>query len=414
MVYKEMENSKSQNPKEQKKIAILGAGAAGMMAAIEAAKKGHEVHIYDHAKNPGEKIRISGGGRCNFTNKYCTHENFISNNKHFCKSALARYPAATFISMVEKHKISYHEKQPDKRTGQLFCDGKSLEIVDMLVKEMKQAGAKLYLSSEIESIEKKGDKFTLIIGDKHYKYDCIIIATGGPSIPKMGASDFGYRIARQFGHDIVPTTPALVPLTFTDDIKEMTKNLSGVATDSVLTKSDSASFTDDLLFTHRGLSGPAILQISSYWSAGENLSINFVPTKNMVEEIKQAKNDNRKIKLSKFLTQYLPARLAEEFMTRFLSEDTNKNIGDLSSKRIEAIAALINEWKIKPNGSEGYRTAEVTKGGVNTNEIDAKTFESKKCDELYFIGEVVDVTGHLGGHNFQWAWASGYCCGQEI
>jgi len=401
--------------KNTKNIAVIGAGAAGLMAAIEAGKKGHTVRVYDHAKKSGEKIRISGGGRCNFTNLHTTHENFIGNNKHFHKSALSRYPSSTFISMVEKHNITYHEKHPEKETGQLFCDGKSQQIIDMLLDECAQSNVQIHLQKTVETITKNEADFTLIIEDKKHRFDRVIIATGGPSIPKMGASDFGYKIAKQFGHNIIPTEPALVPLTFTDEILNLTKSLSGVAIDSVLVKSDSYQFDDDLLFTHRGLSGPAILQISSYWSAGESLKVNFLSKQDMFDILKTARGEKPKAKIQKFLSQFLPARFIEQMLKLILDEqDSQKNLADFSDKKLQKISDFIHNWTIKPNGSEGYRTAEVTKGGVNTNEIDARTFESKKCEGLYFIGEVLDVTGHLGGHNFQWAWASGYCCGQEI
>lgn len=397
------------------KIVIIGAGAAGLMGAIEAGKKGHEVHVFDHAKKPGEKIRISGGGRCNFTNKYCTHENFISNNKHFCKSPLARYPASTFISMVESYDIAYHEKHPDKQTGQLFCDGKSQEIIDMLLTECQAVKAQIHLEKTIETITKNDPDFTLDIEGQKHRFDKVVIATGGPSIPKMGASDFGYRIARQFGLNIIPTEAALVPLTFTDEVQNLTKSLSGTAINDVFVQSDSFSFTDDLLFTHRGLSGPAVLQISSYWDAGESLKVNLSPDIDYFEAIKAAKNDQPKTKLSKFLNNHLPSRFVESLFGRVLdAEDKGKNLADMSETKIKTLSEHLNAWMIKPNGSEGYRTAEVTRGGIDTDELDSKTFESKRVPGLYFIGECVDVTGHLGGHNFQWAWASGYCCGQEI
>ncbi len=401
------------------KISIIGAGAAGLMAATEAGKKGHEVHVFDHANKAGEKIRISGGGRSNFTNKYCGPENFISTNPHFCKSPLSRYPASFFISMVEKHKIPYHEKQPEKETGQLFCDGKSQEIIDMLLNECHSVQAKIHLGIEVQSITKEEDQFTVKIDQKNHIFDKVIIATGGPSIPKMGASDFGYKIARQFDLNIIPTRPALVPLTFTDEIKNLTKSLSGVSIDSVLIRNDSHKskqfFKDDLLFTHRGLSGPSILQISSYWKAGESLMVNLIPDIDLFAFLKKEKSQNPKKKLPKILNAFLPSRFIETLFGRVLTEgDKNQNIADCSDKKLQEISTHLQNWNLKPNGSEGYRTAEVTLGGVDTNEIDNKTFESKKVAGLYFIGEVIDVTGHLGGHNFQWAWASGYCCGQEI
>ncbi len=397
------------------KVAVIGAGAAGLMCAIEAGKKGHEVTLYDHAKNVGEKIRISGGGRCNFTNKHCSSENFISNNKHFCKSPLSRYPAENFISLVEKHKIPYHEKHPERKTGQLFCDGRSQEIIDMLIHECRDVGVQFYLDTTIESVTHNDPKMTLKIKGKNYDFDKVVIATGGPSIPKMGASDFGYKIAHQFGHNIIHTEPALVPLTFTDETLNFTKNLSGVSIDSVLIRSKTNQFNDDLLFTHRGLSGPAILQISSYWTAGETLTVNLLPDIDLLSDLKQAKLDNPKMKLPKILSRYLPARYVDALFDLVMEEsDKKKNIADYADKKFQVLVDHIQAWKIKPNGSEGYRKAEVTRGGVDTNKINNKTFESKLVSGLYFIGEVVDVTGHLGGHNFQWAWASGFCCGQEI
>ena len=405
------------------KIAIIGAGAAGFMCAIEAGKKEHHVTLFDHAKRPGEKIRISGGGRCNFTNKHCTHENFISNNPHFCKSALSRYPASRFISLVEEYKIRHHEKNPNKETGQLFCDGKSQEIIDMLLSECEARDVRIKLQTSIENIDAKDDKFELTINGSTHIFDRVIIATGGPSIPKMGASDWGYKIAKKFGHSLIDLQPALVPLTFTDETLNFTKSLSGVSIDSVLirpkrpnqTNQKTTQFKDDLLFTHRGLSGPAILQISSYWNAGETLSVNLQPDLDLMKAFQGHKKSNPKMKMKTFINQYLPTRFVDEIFERFINDaDKDKNLSDFSNKSFETLNDYIQNWDIKPNGSEGYRTAEVTRGGINVDEIDAKTFESKKQKGLYFIGEVLDVTGHLGGHNFQWAWASGFCCGSEV
>ena len=405
------------------KIAIIGAGAAGLMCAIEAGKKGHNITLFDHAEKVGEKIRISGGGRCNFTNKHCTAENFISQNPHFCKSPLSRYLSSSFIYMVESCNISYHEKHPERKTGQLFCDGRSQEIIDMLISKCHDVGVQFNLNTTIESVDSNDPKMTLSIKGEKHEFDRVVIATGGPSIPKMGASDFGYKIAQKFKHTLVDIQPALVPLTFTDETLNFTKNLSGVSIDSVLIRTDSESdslqnrqeFKDDLLFTHRGLSGPAILQISSYWNAGDILSINLLPEIDLFEVLKTQKQIQPKTKLQKFLSTFLPARFVESFFKTMLDgTEKNKNLTDYSDKKLKRVAEQIQNWKIKPNGSEGYRTAEVTRGGVCVDEIDNKTFESKKQKRLYFIGEVLDVTGHLGGHNFQWAWASGYCCGQEI
>ena len=402
-----------------KKIAIIGAGAAGFMCAIEAGKKGHDVHLYDHAKKPGEKIRISGGGRSNFTNKNCTHHNFISQNPHFCKSALSRYPAQSFVSLVKEYEIAYHEKNPDKQTGQLFCDGKSQEIIDMLLSECHAHHVKIYLETGVDTLDKIDEEFHLKIKGENQVFDAVVIATGGPSIPKMGASDWGHKIAKQFGHEIIDLQPALVPLTFTDETLDFTKSLSGVSIDSVLirnkTNQKTTQFTDDLLFTHRGLSGPTVLQISSYWDAGDELHVNLLPTKDLEAEFLSAKKSNPKTKITKFMSQYLPARFIHEIFDRHMSDaDKEKNLSDFSKLSFEMLNQYIQHWTFKPNGSEGYRTAEVTRGGVNVNQIDAKSFESKLASGLYFIGEVVDVTGHLGGHNFQWAWASGFCCGQDL
>ena len=382
-------------------------------------KKGHKITVIDHAKKPAEKIRISGGGRCNFTNKYCTDKNFLSDNKHFCKSALSRYPAENFIEMINSHGISWHEKNKEKDSGQLFCDDKSQQIIDMLLAECQQQNVKILLETSVEKITKNDDGFILGTESKNFTCDALAIATGGPSIPKMGASDFGYKIAKQFGLKVIPTEPALVPLTFTDDLKEMTKSLAGVSIDSVLIRFDSGKirqeFRDDLLFTHRGLSGPAILQISSYWEAGKPITINLLPDENLFETLKAARSDHPKQKLGTVLNAHLPARFVEEMLTRTLDEtDISKNMADHSDKTLHRVTDKIQNWTVKPNGTEGYRTAEVTKGGVDTDELNPRTFESKKVPGLYFIGEVIDVTGHLGGHNFQWAWASGYCCGQEI
>ena len=385
------------------------------MCAIEAGKKGHDVTLIDHAKKAGEKIRISGGGRCNFTNKYCTHENFTSENLHFCKSPLSRYPASAFVSMVDKHKIPYHEKHPEKNTGQLFCDGRSQEIIDMLLEECRASNVKINLEKTVQSITLNDPRMTLMIDDQKYLFDKVVIATGGPSIPKMGASDFGYRIARQFGHKIIAPEPALVPLTFTDDVLNFTKSLSGVSIDSVLIRSETNQFRDDLLFTHRGLSGPVILQISSYWNAGESLTINLLPDIDLLPLLKKTKSEKPKQKCRKFMSELLPARFVDLLFERHFGEkEKDYNLADFSQVKLEQLSDIIQNWTIKPNGTEGYRTAEVTRGGVDTNELDNKTFESKLVKGLYFIGEVVDVTGHLGGHNFQWAWASGYCCGSEL
>lgn len=387
-------------------VIIIGAGAAGLMCAIEAGKRGRRVLLLDHAKKPGEKIRISGGGRCNFTNIYTAPERFLSQNPHFCKSALSRYRPQDFIALVEKHGLTYHEKT----LGQLFCDQRSGAIIDMLVAECETAGVTISLETEIESVSGHGP-YILQTTQGACQSPALVIATGGPSIPKMGASSFAYDIARQYGLEIIEPQPALVPLTFTDDILTLTKTLSGVAVDPVTVTCGKTSFREALLFTHRGLSGPAILQISSYWTAGDEITINLLPDTDMLEALKEARSAQPKQMLHTALTAHLPERLAKEIAVR---AGHDERLADLSDKKLEAVAVSINHWRVKPNGSEGYRTAEVTKGGISTKELSSKTFEIHNVPGLYFIGEAIDVTGWLGGYNFQWAWASGWCCGQAV
>lgn len=386
-------------------VIIIGAGAAGMMCGAVAGQNGRSVLLIDHAKKAGEKIRISGGGRCNFTNIHCTHKNFISNNPHFCKSALSRYSPQDFIDLVERYDIAWHEKTK----GQLFCDGRSQEIIDLLLTECRQAGNELWLETEVSDVQKDGYLFRVATSRGAVTAESVVVACGGPSIPKMGASGYGYKIARQFGLNIIDPVPALVPLTFTDDLKGLMKSLSGVSVDCRV-KNGRAEFDEALLFTHRGLSGPAILQISSYWEPGEDIQIDLMPERDALDDLKQAREAEPRKHPKNWLSRCMPERLAE-FKT---AEVPRERLADMSNADIETLATELSRWTVRPAGSEGYRTAEVTRGGVDTNELSSKTMEANSVPGLYFIGEVVDVTGHLGGHNFQWAWASGQACGQAL
>jgi predicted Rossmann fold flavoprotein len=386
-------------------VIIIGAGAAGMMCAIEAGKRGRRVRIIDHAEAPGEKIRISGGGRCNFTNLHAKPENFLSQNPHFCKSALSRYTQHDFIKLVDKHGIRWHEKT----LGQLFCDESSRQIVDMLLDEMENAGAVLELETKVQSIRKNDGIFTVETNRGTLEARSLVIATGGLSIPKMGATGFGYDIARQFGMDVLPTRAGLVPLLFDAALLAQTKPLSGVSVDGATVSCGKTNFDEALLLTHRGLSGPSILQISSYWEEGKDIFVNLVPSVDIFEELKKMRQGGSKTYLRNALAAWLPSRLAE-----FIAGQSGHDLpmADMSDQKIRAAADLVHKWRVTPTGSEGYRTAEVTLGGVDTKELSSKTMESVKVPGLYFIGEVVDVTGWLGGYNFQWAWSSGWCAGQ--
>ncbi len=386
-------------------VIIIGAGAAGMMCAAVAGQRGQSVLLIDHADKPGEKIRISGGGRCNFTNLHCGPKNFISENEHFCKSALSRYTPYDFIEMVDAYKISWHEKT----LGQLFCDGRSQEIIDMLLSECDKAGNEIWLGTEVLDVKKGDDGFVVTTNRQAINCDKVVVACGGPSIPKMGSSRFGYKLAEQFGLKMIEPKPALVPLTFTDSLKEPLKTLSGVSV-TARVHNERTSFDEDLLFTHRGMSGPSILQISSYWEPGEAITINLRPDTDIQTMLKTARTDQPRQHIKTSLSQYLPQRLVDHICAGVKKE----RLADMSDKELINIALMINEWYVKPAGSEGFRTAEVTKGGVGTDELSSKSMESKKVPGLYFIGEVVDVTGHLGGHNFQWAWASGQAAGLAL
>lgn len=388
-------------------VIIIGAGAAGMMCAIQAGQRGRSVLLADHAKKIGEKIRIAGGGRCNFTNLHTRPEAFLSANPHFCKSALKQYSQDDFIAMVERHEIAYHEKT----LGQLFCDDKSQQIIDMLLSECDQAGVELRKETTVTNIRKKDNGgFVVDVEGEEHGCESLVIATGGLSIPKIGATKFGYEIARQFDIPVHPTMPALVPLTFQAKLLERCKALSGLSVEAVV-KCGKTSFAEGLLFTHRGLSGPSILQISSYWKEGQDIEIDLAPGTDVFEELRILKNKSPKQEIHNALASVLPARLAQS-----ICEDQNilGKICEISDKSLRQLGDAVNHWRVRPSGTEGYRTAEVTLCGVDTNALSSKTMEAKDHPGLYFIGEVVDVTGHLGGYNFQWAWSSGYVAGQHV
>ena len=385
-------------------IVVVGAGAAGMLATVEAGKRGRSVLVVDHAKAPGEKIRISGGGRCNFTNTNTRPDRFISSNPKFAVSALARYTPQHFIDLVKSYGIAFHEKT----LGQLFCDGSSLQIVSLLTAEMRKAGAVLELATAIEAVDRDEAGFRVRLSSGEVACQSLIVATGGKSIPKMGATGLGYKIAEQFGLKLTDIRPALVPLTFEPRMLERLAPLSGIAVDSVVS-ANGKSFREAMLFTHRGLSGPSILQVSSYWREGDAIAVNLLPDVDVTGQLRAARDASPKLELQTVLSELLPKRLARTMADEIAIAG---RIGDFSDKKIAAAAAKLTAWTIKPTGSEGYRTAEVTLGGVDTSGLNSATMEARAVPGLYFIGEVVDVTGWLGGYNFQWAWASGWAAGQ--
>ena len=385
---------------------VIGAGAAGMLCAIEAGKRGRRVLLLDHAANPGEKIRISGGGRCNFTNRHAAPKHFISNNPKFAVSALRRYTPEDFIAIVDAHGIPWHEKT----LGQLFCDRSSRDIIELLIRECAQANVDLRLNTEINSVAKNGDFYEVSVGAQKFSAPSLVIATGGKSIPKMGATDFAYSIARQFELNIIDPRPALVPLTFDQSLLAATKDLSGVSCEAIVSCNRTA-FREAMLFTHRGLSGPSILQISSYWREGDELKINLTPDNDIQSALRGLRENKGGQQVSTALATLLPSRLATSICTRL---SISGKIGEYSNKALDQLAAQITAWTVKPVGSEGFRTAEVTLGGVDTDALSSKTMEVKSSPGLYFIGEAVDVTGWLGGYNFQWAWASGWAAGQDV
>ena len=390
---------------EKYDVIIVGAGAAGMMSAIEAGKRGRKVLLVDHSKKIGEKIRISGGGRCNFTNIHTEANKFISQNPKFVISALNQYTQNDFINLIKKHNIKFHEK----KLGQLFCDESAQQIVDLLLLECENAKVVLKKEIMITDIDKKEEQYFITTNSNQYYSDSLIIATGGLSIPKIGASNFGYEVAKKFNLDIIETLPALVPLTFSEKILGICKELTGLSVEAVVSFKKTF-FEEGMLFTHRGLSGPSILQISSYWKLGDNININLTPKLNIVKSLQEKKKLKPKQDIGVIISEILPKRLAQIICKE---NEVSGNICELSSKKLKQLSDSINAWVINPTGSEGYRTAEVTLGGVNTNELSSKTMMVKKHPGLFFIGEVVDVTGHLGGYNFQWAWSSGFVAGQH-
>ena len=388
-------------------VIVIGAGASGLMCAIEAAKRGRRVLVLDSANKAGKKILMSGGGRCNFTNYSVEPENYLSNNEHFCKSALSRFTQWDFLALVDKYHIAFHERSH----GQLFCNESSKEILAMLLNECKDHHVKIKLKTSVSKIsQNENANFILKTDQGDYCCESLVVATGGLSIPKMGATPFGYKIAEQFNLLVKPTRAGLVPFTLDVADKERFSPLSGIAVDAVVTLPD-ISFRENVLFTHRGLSGPAILQISSYWQPGQGVVIDLLPDVNLGEKIQAAQAERSNQSLRNYLAQYLPKRLLETMIEAVVLD---KSIKAVSSSDIALVEQALQAWQIFPNGTEGYRTAEVTVGGVDCNELSSKTFETKKVAGLYFVGEVIDVTGWLGGYNFQWAWASGWCAGQYV
>ncbi|OIQ25013.1 NAD(P)/FAD-dependent oxidoreductase [uncultured Vibrio sp.] len=389
-------------------VVIIGAGAAGLMCAAEAGKRGRSVLLVDHAKKPGRKILISGGGRCNFTNYDVSANNFLCRNPHFVKSALSQYTNWDFISLVSKYGIDFEEREH----GQLFCLDSSKQIVSMLLDECKQETITQRYQAEVTDIEKQESGFTLRINGGLIECQSLVIATGGLSMPKLGATPFGYKLAEQFGLSIVPTTAGLVPFTLHTKDKDDLAELSGIAIPAEVTTQDGTLFKEALLFTHRGLSGPSILQVSSFWKAGESVSINLVPNDDIEELLINSREKHPNQSLKNTLAKVLPKRLVEVLIER--KELNDKPLKQYNPKELQSIVELLENWQIVPNGTEGYRTAEVTLGGVDTDQISSKTMECKSVAGMYFIGEVMDVSGWLGGYNFQWCWSSGFVAGQWV
>lgn len=387
-------------------VLIIGAGAAGLMCAHIAGKRGRKVLVIDHAKKPAEKIRISGGGRCNFTNIHSNPSAFLSDNPHFCKSVFARYTQHDFIEMVERHNIAFHEK----KLGQLFCDDSAQQIITMLLDECHQAGVEIRLNTKVESVQPDKDGYQIAVDGALVKAQSVVVATGGLSIPKIGATRFGYDIARQFGLAVTDLRPALVPLTFQAAFLEQCKSLAGLAVDAEVIHGKTR-FREGMLFTHRGLSGPSILQISSYWTESKPVIINMMPDLDVFAALKEAKSTQARQDLLTALSQWLPRRLAAAILDEL---GMSGRLADQADKKLNHLAERINRWQVMPSGTEGYRTAEVTLGGVHTSGLSAKTMEARSQKGLFFIGEVVDLTGHLGGYNFQWAWSSGFVAGEAV
>lgn len=403
-------------------VIIIGAGAAGLMCAAVAGQRGRSVLVLDHANKAGKKILMSGGGRCNFTNYYVEPDRYLCHNSHFCKSALSRYTQWDFVGLVDKHGIPYHEKQ----LGELFCDNKSSDILEMLLSECDQAGAKVQLSTSVDAIqflEADTGHYQLSTSQGEYTCESLVIATGGLSIPTLGATGFGYQIAEQFKLKTYKTRAGLVPFTITNQLKDVCIALSGSSCEVTMECNDQ-SFRGNMLFTHRGLSGPAVLQISSYWQAGKTLTVNLIPDVDLAQVLRETQHERPKLSLKKFIAQWLTQKMSEQLVEFFLTDlmkttDLFKAglpqvLSELNAEQMDAIARQFNAWQLAPSGTEGYRTAEVTLGGLDTDEVSSKTMMAKKQQGLYFIGEVLDVTGHLGGFNFQWAWASGWAAAQYV
>ncbi|OYD24334.1 NAD(P)/FAD-dependent oxidoreductase [Oceanimonas baumannii] len=385
-------------------VIVIGAGAAGLMCAAEAGKRGRRVLVLDHGKRIGRKILMSGGGRCNFTNYHVEPGAYLCSNPHFVKSALARYTQWDFIALVDKHGIPYHEKT----LGQLFCDDSAQDIVDLLVAECETAGVTIRLRAEILDVDRLGDGFRVATAGDELSCQSLVVATGGLSMPKIGATPFGYRLAEQFGLKVLPTRAGLVPFTLQPEDKQTLEPLSGVSLPVVAESEDGTRFAESLLFTHRGVSGPAVLQVSSYWQAGERVCFELLPAGSLTQAVAESPNQE----LKTWLSRQLPKRLVEALLAR--GELTSKPLKQYTAKELAAAERLLAAWPLQPGGTEGYRTAEVTLGGVDTDELSSKTMAAKKVPNLYFIGEVMDVTGWLGGYNFQWAWSSGWVAGQVV
>jgi predicted Rossmann fold flavoprotein len=388
-------------------VIVIGAGAAGLFCAAEAGKRGRKVIVFDHVKRLGGKILMSGGGRCNFTNMYASHENFLSQNPHFCKSALSQYTQWDFISLVNEYGIKYHEKT----LGQLFCDDTAKDIVDLLLEECKKAKVDIRNRTEIIDVAYHDKRYIVNTSQGTFSSESLVIATGGLSMPKLGATPFGYKIAEQFGIPIIPTTAALVPFTLHEHDKKVISELSGISVDA-RASCKNTSFNENILFTHRGLSGPAVLQISSYWEPGQDVEFDLFPNGDLLDDLLEQQKVTPDIQLSTALGKHYSKRFVQAAIPYFELE--NKPLKQYNTKQLQTAAQAFNQWHIKPNGTEGYRTAEVTLGGVDTDYISSKNMQVKDQEGLFFIGEVLDVTGWLGGYNFQWAWSSGWVAGQVV
>ena len=433
-----MENPRNAAAHNHYDVIVIGAGASGLYCALTAGRRGRRVLVLDHANKAGKKILMSGGGRCNFTNYFVEPEHFIGSNAHFCKSALSRYPSWEFLAMVEQHKIPYHEREH----GQLFCDDSAQDILTMLLDECAAVGVQVKLNTHIEQVKtdenNKRSRFELItskilskkekqerkdngnqskLPQTSYRCESLVVATGGLSIPTLGASGFGYELAQQFGHTLVATDASLVPFTFTDKTGELIRTLAGISL-PVIASNERISFKLPLLFTHRGLSGPAMLQLSNYWHVGETITINLLPEIDMTALLLAHKKSHPRQLIRTVLADNtnnaLPKKLLAALQTHLWDDIKDTELANIKDERLIELGATLNGWQLKPSGTEGYRTAEVTRGGITTDEVSSKTMQSKYQDGLYFIGEVLDVTGWLGGYNFQWAWASGFVCGEVV